>query len=112
MRFLTVWRQMAGTALQEQQERFASRRAHAWMAWQPLRVLTCWVVPAEGTVRGGVPVITLRFGTSSRQMAGIQRQEQRLGFGFEAGCQVAAPPCASLSGWFRSVVVPGRLFLW
>jgi protein-disulfide isomerase len=33
-------------------------------------------------------------------------------FRFEAGCQVAAPPCAHLSGCSRRVEVSGRMFPW
>jgi hypothetical protein len=47
---------MAGTALERQRRRFASRRA---AGWQPLPVLTCQVVPAGwrflvGCSRGNV----------------------------------------------------------
>jgi hypothetical protein len=97
-RFLMVIRQMAFTDLQEQRGRFASRRARHVMAWQPLRVLTCQVVPAGWRFLVGCSCGNLSF-WNGNPAGGRHRPPGTAGaFRFEAGCQVAAPPFAHLSG--------------
>jgi hypothetical protein len=72
--------------------------------------LPVWLFLQRWRTRRVVPVVTWRFVTSLRQMAGTHLQEQREGFGSEVGsCAdgVTARLCFYLAGWPCRVGVPG-----